>query len=223
MEPGLTSGTNTADAVTDGLSREQLEAKVKSMTQDLVLANAESEFFREQWQELRLRDEALGVEALTADQQKMEDKLVQAVKELYQSEIKRREAVQLLDQLLQTSQRLIKMAPNYDPSVRSDYEVAARSTQDYLAGRQEAAIPIGVSLLDGRIADISTDLNTVILNLGRKQGVKEGMSFAIFQENRQVGILKVVLAREMVSAALVDSLNSGVTLKVGDRASVNTQ
>ena len=47
-----------------------------------------------------MRDEALGVEALTVDESKLEDKLVQAVKELYQSEMKRREALVLLDKLL---------------------------------------------------------------------------------------------------------------------------
>ena len=42
------------------LSRGELEKKVATLSDDLALANTESEYFRQQWQDLRLRDEALG-------------------------------------------------------------------------------------------------------------------------------------------------------------------
>ena len=56
-----------------GLSHEQLEARVKTLTQNLAEANAEAESFRQQWADLKLRDEALGVDALTVDDQKLEE------------------------------------------------------------------------------------------------------------------------------------------------------
>jgi hypothetical protein len=206
-----------------GLSREQLQAKVSALTDDLTAANTESEYFRQQWQELKLRDEALGAEALTVDEQKIEDKLVQAVKELYQSEMRRREALLLLDKLIATTQTLMKTAPHYDPKVRADYEVAMRASRDYLAGRNGTAIPIGLSLMDGQIADLNPELNAVVLNLGKSQGVKEGMPFLIFQDNAAVGTIKVVLARDLVSVGLLEKLQPHVTLKVGDRVAVNAQ
>jgi hypothetical protein len=206
-----------------GLTREQLEVRVSALTDDLTTANTESEYFRQQWQDLRLRDEALGVEALTVDEQKLEDKLVQAVKELYQSEMRRREALLLLDRLIATTQLLMKTAPNYDPKVRADYEVAMRASRDYLAGRNGTAIPIGLSLTDGQIADLNPALNAVVLNLGTSQGVKEGMPFLIFQDNAEVGTVKIVLARDLVSAGLVENLRPHVVLKVGDRVAVDAQ
>jgi hypothetical protein len=202
------------------LTREELEARVKTLTENLASANTESEYFREQWTELKLRDEALGVEALTVDESKLEDKLVQAVKELYQSEMKRREALVLLDKLLATTDQMIQTAPNYDPKVRADYEIASRGAKAYLAGRSGAAIPLASSLSDGQIADINPDLNAVILNLGKNQGVKEGMPFLIYQDNVEVGTVKIVLARDLVSAAQVESLKPNTVLKVGDRAVV---
>ena len=42
--------------------------------------------------------------------------------------------------------KLIQTAPNYDPKVRADYEVASRAAKDYLAGHNAAAIPLGNSL-----------------------------------------------------------------------------
>ena len=167
-----------------------------------------------------MRDEALGVEALTVDESKMEDKLVQAVKELYQSEMKRREALVLLDKLLVSTEQMMQTAPNYDPKVRADYEVASRSAKAYLTGHSGAAIPLASSLSDGQIADTNPELNAVILNLGKTQGVKEGMPFLIYQDNVAVGTVKIVLARDLVSAAQVESLKANAVLKIGDRAVV---
>jgi hypothetical protein len=193
---------------------------VRTLAGNLASANTESEYFREQWTELKLRDEALGVEALTVDESKTQDKLVQAVKELYQSEMKRREALVLLDKLLSTTDQMLQTAPNYDPKVRADYEVASRGAKAYLAGRTGAAIPLGTSLSDGQIVDTNPELNAVILNLGKNQGVKEGMIFLIYQDNVQVGTVKVVLARDLVSAGQVESLKPDAVLKTGDRAAV---
>jgi hypothetical protein len=216
------AGAGDANSSPDlsGLTREQLEARVKALTENLASANTESEYFREHWTELKLRDEALGVEALTVDESKLEDKLVQAVKELYQSEMKRREALVLLDKLLVSTDQMLQTAPNYDPKVRAGYEVASRGAKAYLAGHSGAAIPLGVSLSDGRIADTNPELNAVILNLGKNQGVKEGMPFLIYQDNVEVGTVKIVLARDLVSAAQVESLKPNTVLKVGDRAVV---
>ncbi len=199
------------------LSRLALEKKVQTLSDDLQLANTESEYFRQQWQDLRLRDEALGVDALTVDEQKTEDRLVEAVKELYQSEMRRREALLLLDRLRTTTVALLKTAPHYDPKTRADYEVAMRASRDYLAGRNGASIPLGLSLADAQVADLNPQLNAVVLNVGKAQGVTEGMPFLIYQHNIEVGRAKVVLARDLISAALVEDLHPNVTLKVGDR------
>jgi len=203
-----------------GLTRDQLEARVASLEKSLTAANTEAEFFRQKWESLKLEDEALGKEALTVDERKLADEHVQAVAELYRSEMKRREALQLLDKLLTTTAELLQTAPNYDPKVRNDYEVASRAAKEYLAGHSGASIPLASTLADGKISDINPELNAVILNVGKNQGVKEGMPFDIYQDSEQVGTVKVVLARDQISAALVQSLKPKAVLKVGDRAVV---
>jgi hypothetical protein len=218
--PGQGSETTTTVDVSS-MTREQLEARVKTLTESLTSANTEAEFFRQRWQDLRLRDEALGVEALTVDESKLEDKLVQAVKELYQSEMKRREALNILGKLLSTTNKLIQTAPNYDPKVRADYEVATRAAKDYIAGHFGASIPLGSSISDAKIADVNPELNVVVLNVGKSQGVKEGMLFLLYQDTQQVGVAKVMLTRDLVCAAMVQNLKPKVVLKVGDRAEVN--
>ena len=232
-DPGANDAASTAAANTNAdagpppdlssLSREQLEARVKTLTDSLAQANADAENFRQQWQDLKLRDEALGVDALTVDDQKLEDKVVTATAEYYKTEMKRREAIQILDKLLTSTEQLLQTAPHEDPKTRADYEVASRAAKDYLAGRNGAAIPLGNSLADGRIADLNPGLNAVILNLGKVQGVKEGMPFLIYQDNTEIGTVKIVLARELISAAMVESLKPNAVMKVGDRATADVQ
>jgi hypothetical protein len=222
QQTAIATDTNAAPDLS-GLSREQLEARVRMLEQNLALANAESESFRKEWQDLKLRDEALGVDALTDDQRALQDKLVQAVQELYQGEMKRREAVQLLQKLLDSTNALLQTAPDYTPKVRADYEVASRSAKEYLAGHSGAAIPIGESLADGRIADINPELNSVVLNVGRSQGVKEGMPFIIYRDAEQLATVRVVLARDLISAALIEKIRPNTELKIGDRAMVQAQ
>jgi hypothetical protein len=222
------SEVGVADLVPSGssvtsLSREELEKKVQALSDDLETANTESEYFRTQWQDLRLRDEALGADALTVDERKLEERLVESARELYQSEMRRREALLLLDRLRNTTEELLKTAPNYDPKTRADYEVAMRASRDYLAGRNGTAVRLGVSLADAEVADLNPELNAVVLSVGKAQGVKEGMLFDIYHNNAEVGRAKVVLARDLISAALVENLEPNVTLKVGDRVAVEAQ
>ena len=210
--------TDTADL--SGLSREQLEARVRQLTDELAAANAESGKFRQQWADLKLRDEALGVEALTADQEKLEEKHVEAMKDLYQTYMKHREALTLLRKLIDTTDQLMQEAPKYDPKLLAVYEETSRSARDYIEGHGGKAIPIAGSLADGRVADTNPELNAVILNLGKSQGVKEGMPFGIYQDDVKVATVKIVLARDLVSAAQLEWLSPGAVLHVGDRAQV---
>jgi hypothetical protein len=220
-KPAAGDTNSTPDLST--LTREQLEARVKSLTDSLAAANTESEYFRDQWTQLRLRDEALGVVALTDDKGQVDDRLVQAVKELYQEHMRRREALVLLNELLVSSDQMLATAPNYDPKLRAQYEEATRASKAYLSGNSGAAFPIGATLNDGKIADTNPDLNAVILNLGKSQGVKEGMHFSIYQDNVEVGTVKIMVARDLISSAAVEKLKPNTVLKVGDRAAVQPQ
>ena len=200
------------------MSREQLQARVKALSESLATVNKESEYFREQWTELKLRDEALGVDALTVDEAKLEEKVVQAVKEAYQNEMKHREALLLLGKLLDSTDQMLATAPNYDPKVRAQYEVTSRAAKEAIAGHSGSAIPLASSLDDGRVADCNPDLNAVILNMGKTQGVKESMVFTIYHDTTEVGSVKVVMARDQVSAAQVEVLKPNMVPKIGDRA-----
>ena len=101
-----------------------LRKQVLALQESLVLAKAESEFYSQQYKDLRLKNEMMGVDALTVDEQHLQERVVQAVKEFYQAEQDRRELMNRLQQIIDASQDLLKSADKLDPQKRADYEVA---------------------------------------------------------------------------------------------------
>lgn len=203
---------------------EELRQRIRVLENSLGLANAEARLFRNQYTELRLSNEALGVDALTGDEQRLHEKLVQAVKEGYQAERKRRETVRVLDRLLAASTGLIATAKGLDPAKRAEFEVARRSAQGLLEGRGTGPVPIAYGLSDAQIVDINPGLAAVIINAGRAQGVREGMPFLVIRNEDVIGRVKVVMTREDVSAALVEQNvkdKEKQILQVGDRLKVD--
>jgi hypothetical protein len=201
-------------------SNESSSDRLKALQESLVLANAEAEFFRQQWQELRLKNEALGVEALTVDEKRLEEKVVQSVRELYQTEKQRREALGALEKLTVATQKVLKGANGVDAQARAEYEVALRTAREVLSGKGKASIPLGSDLSNGQIVDLNPQLNAVILNLGSAKDVKVGMPFRVLRGNQVIGRVKVFQTREQVSAALVEGVQKEFELKVGDRVAV---
>ncbi|MES2308336.1 MAG: hypothetical protein V4507_05700 [Verrucomicrobiota bacterium] len=199
---------------------ERLERQLKATQESLMLSNSEVQVLRKAYEELQLKNEALGVDALTADEKRLQDRVVQAVKEVYQAEKARREAAELLEKWVNNTQSLLKTAQGLDPQKRSEYEAILRSTREYLEGRGAARFSIGRDLKDGQILDINKDLDSVILNIGQKQEVKVGMPFRVFRDNLLVGRIKILQVREHVSVALIERVEKGNELKTGDRVSV---
>lgn len=199
---------------------ERLENQLKATQESLLLANSELQVLRQSYQELRLKIEALGVDALTADEKRLQEKVVQAVKEVYQAEKDRRDGRELLETWVHTTQQLLKTAQGLDPARRSAYEEVLRTTREYLEGRGAVRFALGRGLKDGQILDINSELGSVIINLGQKHEVKVGMPFRVFRESLLVGRIKVLQVREHVSAALIERVEKGNELKIGDRVSV---
>ena len=200
-----------------------LQAQVRKLQQSLALANADAEAFRRQWQELRLRDQAMGVEMLTGDEKRLQNRIVEAVRELYQADKERREAVNRLQQLLDSGREVLKGATSIDPQKRADYEVASRAAVEFLALRKEPGVPIAGDLSQMQVVHVNGDLGAVILNAGAELGITTGMPFRIVRDGEAIGTVRAFEVREKVCAAVVETIASGKELKIGDRVAVAAQ
>lgn len=220
-EPSEKDGGVVVAGETGSTEVQTLRKQVLALQESLALAQAESEFYGQQYKDLRLKNEMMGVDALTVDERRLQERVVQAVKELYQAEQDRRELINRLQQIIDAGQDLLKSADKVDPQKRADYEVALRSAKEVLAGKGHGPIVMASSLSDGQIVHVNPELNSVILNMGDRLGVKVGVPFRVMRGGQVIGKVRVFEVREQICAALIEGVQKGEQLKVGDRTEID--
>jgi hypothetical protein len=198
----------------------------KTLTDSLVVSNAEAELFRRKYSELQTRMDTLGVEAVSKDRAKLEQRLLKAVSDL---QLMNREKEAYREQLLKLSETMlhyVKTTENADPQARAEVEAQVRATNQLLAKKDEAlpnedAAP---DLMDGKVLSVKEEWALVVGNLGARQGVKIGMPLRVVQGGKTIATLRVVDVRERISGAVIQELDSEkVKIKVGDRLQVDAR
>ncbi len=225
----MTLQTVTAE---NQLLRQQLDearSAVKSLTESLAVANGEAEVFRKEAAEQKLRMEALGVDGLSGDRSKLEQRLLKGVRDL---QLLQSEKDQLADELLQLSEavlRFAKGATTDDAEARLALEARLRSAAGALgvpgsetAGEKENQP--GADLTRGMVISIKEEWSLVVGNLGSQQGVRVGMPFRVIRDGNEIGVIRAVDVREKIFGGVIQSLDSGKNkIKVGDRLKVDTR
>jgi len=214
------------------LKRQAAEAQeaIKSLTESLAVSNSEAEVFRREVAELRQRMTALGVDGLSGDRGKLEQRLLKAVRDL---QLVQSEKDKLADELVQLSEavlRYTKVATTTDPEARMALEARLRSVSEVLGipgsgpGSDGNASEAAGSLTDGMVVSIKEELSLVVANIGTRQGVRVGMPFKVVREGKVIGMLRVVDVREKICGAVIQSLDSEKNkIKVGDRLMVDAR
>jgi len=203
------------------------QQQVAALTESLALANSESEVFKRETGDLKLRLEALGLDAASPDKALLEQRLLKAVSDL---KIVQDQKEKLSEQLIRINEailRFVKNASSVDGDARMGLETEMRSSSELLglaASVQPAANtnPAG-SLTDARVISVKDELDLVVANLGRQQGVKLGMPFQVWRDGRKIGIVRVVDVRESISGAVIQSLDPSEKPKVGDTLRVDAR
>jgi len=70
------------------------------------------------------------------------------------------------------------------------------------------------SSLKGKILSVNSEYNFVVVDLGRSNGLKEGMVFEVLREGRLLGKVEVIQAREKIAAC--DIIQADSPFKAGD-------
>ena len=197
------------------------EAKAGSLGEALASANAESAHFQEAYKRIRLQMEALGVSVLDADARAIERRLLQAVNDirLLQDENNglRAEVHNLTEALL----LFMKSSVGAEPEARKLAEEAvataeAKLLDDKLPTQEERG-----DLSSATIISKKEEFGLVVLNVGSKHGVREGMPFRVVRKDRPIGTVMVVDVRDKISGAVVQTIVKDETFAVGDIGRVN--
>jgi hypothetical protein len=200
-------------------------ASIKALTEALGIANSEAEVFKRQVNDLHLKLDAYGLAGFEKEPGKVEQRLLAAVRDLRLMNKQNEDAVNELVRLSESIQLLIKTSEGINPEARMAVEAELRKTSEILgtphgtkSGNPEA------TLSDGTVVDLKEDLSLVVGNIGAKQGVKVGMPFQIWRDNRRIGTARVVDVRDRICGAIIQNLESEKEpVKTGDRLRVDAR
>lgn len=202
------------------------EASLAEMRKAVAANNGETEIFRRQALELKKRFEALGPNA-TADSRILEQRLLAAVSDLQKAEVDRKRLTEAMIRLSEAVLHYSKTAISSEPEARLTLETEIRNANQALGigfGEVVEGAAVSTSLTDASIISVKDDLSLVVVNLGRKQGVRAGMPFQVVRGSDFIGTVRVVEVREKFAGAVIQHLNSeNNRIRVGDRLKVDTQ
>jgi hypothetical protein len=203
-------------------SKTEQELRLRQLEESLSLAQTESDYFHQKWVELKLENEALGMEALTANEKAMQEKLVRLVGEVYRSEKNRLKLQETVEKLISAGQRLQQAGPLDKAQRRAEYEVAVRAVKTAMNGEQKLAIASSKS--SGRVASLQNEGagNQVVANFGRVQGAQVGMPYRILRNSKVIGRARLIEVREYLSAALIEDVIENEKVQVGDQLLLET-
>jgi hypothetical protein len=196
----------------------------KTLTESLVVSNAEAELFRRKFSELQLRMDALGIESVSKDRAKLEQRLLKAVSDLQLMNKEKEAYREQLLKLTETILRYVKSTQSGDPESRAEVEAQLRSTNQLLAASDAPDEEDRPDLMDGKVLSVKEEWSLVVGNLGAEQGVKIGMPLRVVRGGKTIATLRVVDVREKISGAVIQELDFGkVKIKVGDRLQVDAR
>ncbi|MBE2179008.1 MAG: hypothetical protein IAE97_00855 [Chthoniobacterales bacterium] len=82
----------------------------------------------------------------------------------------------------------------------------------------------GATLTDASVVEIKPEFALVVANIGRAAGVRVGMPFQVWRDNRRVGDVRVIDVRDRFSGAVVQNLVSEENpIQAGDRLRVDAR
>ena len=191
--------------------REQLEDGRRALAawgDNAAEANAEAELFRRQYDNLKLRMEALGLTTLGEGREPLEQRLLKSVRDLNLACQQKNALGERLLALAESVLRYLKtVSGEGDPQTRLDVEAELRATNEALGQPVKvvsAADAVPASLRAGLVLGCKEELSLLVANFGHSQGVKVGMPLTVARGDTYVGRARVVQVRERIAGAVIE-------------------
>lgn len=201
-----------------------LAAKDKNdaLAQSAAAANAESAELKERYEKLRGLVEGLGVGALESSKNQTQDRLLAALSDLRIMKEQRDELAASLIELAESGMGLMKTAQNADPAAADRLNRAITQADAALVKAGGGQTQAAADLQNVRIVSVKSELGIAVLAVGAKDGVKPGMPFEIYREDKPVAKVLVTEVRNTVCGAVVQELAAANDpVRVGDRGRVD--
>ena len=196
-----------------------LEAATVSRTDELLMAQAEAQAYRAAWLDLQHRDEVLGVATLSNDVRDSHEQVARLSGELIRAERFAKEITEQMNRVIVAAANWAgESLPAKKATARAEFESAKRGWSEL--EKRNLPRPMASGLSDAQVVAVDREQQSLVLNLGLRQGAKEGMPFRILRGDKVLGSCRLLEVRELVSAGLPEELAEGVQIQVGDRVAV---
>ncbi len=193
----------------------------KALAESLAAANYEARGERAAYQDLLIKMEAMGVDVLNVDPKSLQQRLLKAVRT---TELERQQSQKLAAQLLKLSEAVVSYfqtaggGVNADPKSRMLVEAELRAADVILGLSLPKARRAPVTISNGKVVSMDPEIGLIVLNVGRKGGVRVGMPLEILRTDRPIGSALVVDVRDSICGAVLSELVSeNDDVKIGDR------
>jgi len=196
-----------------------LEAATVTRTDELLMAQAEAQAYRAAWLDLQHRDEVLGVATLSNDVRDSHEQVARLSGELIRAERFAKEIAEQMNRVIVAAANWAgESLPAKKAAARAEFESAKRGWSEL--EKRNVPRPMASGLSDAQVVAVDREQQSLVLNLGLRQGAKEGMPFRILRGDKVLGSCRLLEVRELVSAGLPEELAEGVQIQVGDRVAV---
>jgi len=199
----------------------ELEKQRKELTRSLAEAVRVSEEQVAAARETKLKLQAFGVDLFTQDEDSLEQRLLKAVRDLdiCRQDIERQSSA--LHSLSEAFLKYLEATPDAPESERSAATVAIEEARGAIAagsaGDEEEAAG-RADLSSSQVVSIDSEIGLVVLDSGRRDGVRVGTPVAVLREGRPIYSAMIVDVRDAISGAVLqDELSSEAgDVAVGD-------
>lgn len=197
------------------------------LRKNLVATSGETEVFKRQSMELKLRMEALGLDLAGGNNAKLEQRLLTAVSDMRTIAQEKKSLSEALMRLSDASAVYAKSATGAPAESRLALESEIRNANRVLGGSSSSAVLTtseSSTITDAMAISVKEELSLIVINLGSRQGVKVGMPFRVVRGETVIGNVQVVDVREKIAGAVIQNLSSErEQIKVGDRLVVDAR
>ena len=202
------------------------KAQVSALTQNLASANNQAVQARESYERLRSVLEGLGVGALEGGADQVRERLLAALSDMKVMGEQRAKVSEALLNLSEAALAYAKTTPTADLNAGKKLETTLATAEKVL--RSSSSVSSGeapaADLHDLKIVSLKPELSLGVLNAGSKDGVRVGMPFAIYREDRQIAKAVVVEVRKAVAGFVVqDLVSTADPVRVGDRGVIEAE
>lgn len=196
--------------------------KNDALAQSAAAANSESNELKERYEKLRGLLEGLGVGALENSKDQTQERLLAALSDLRIMKDQRDELANALIELAESGMGLMKSAQNADPAAADRLNKAISAADAALVKAGGGQVEAPGDMQNARVVSLKNELGIAVLSIGAKDGVKPGMPFEIFREDKPIAKVLVTEVRNSVCGAVVQELAAASDpVRVGDRGRVD--